>query len=127
MVRKALIIAVSILFLLPALSFADTLQGRVAKTGMASIDLTVFDAQGRPYPNGLHLLTDSKTKFAGVASSAGLRVQDAVQVNVSRLKDGRWHADSVSKLQRSQTNLPVSMPLHRTLWRMRSRVRKGRI
>ena len=88
--------------------FADTVQGRVAKTGMASVDLTVFDAQGRPYPNGLRLLTDSKTKFVGVSSTSSLRVQDAVQVNVSRLKDGRWHADSVQKLQRSQTNLPVS-------------------
>ncbi len=94
--------------LISSFAYADTLQGRVAKTGMASVDLTVFDAQGRPYPNGLHLLTDSKTKFSGVSSSAGLRVQDAVQVDVSRLKDGRWRADSVQKLQKTQTNLPVS-------------------
>jgi len=101
-----------VLFLLtafPSLAMADTIQGRVAKTGMASFDLTVFDAQGRPYPNGLHLLTDSKTKFSGgVTSSSALRVQDAVQANVSRLKDGRWRADSVTKLQKSQTNLPIS-------------------
>ena len=76
--------------LISTLAFADTLQGRVSKTGAASFDLTVFDAQGRPYPNGLHLLTDSKTKFTGVISSSNLRVQDAVQTNVSRLKDGRF-------------------------------------
>ncbi len=99
------------LFVLPlfcADALADTVQGRVAKTGMASVDLTVFDGQGRPYPNGLRLLTDSKTKFVGVSSSSNLRVQDAVQADVSRLKDGRWHADSIQKLQKSQTNLPVS-------------------
>ena len=106
--RKVSSLVVSILFLFPGLALADTIQGRVAKTGVASLDLTVFDAQGRPYPNGLHLLTDYKTKFTGVASSSNLRVQDAVQTNVSRLKDGRWHADTVQKLQNSQSNLPVS-------------------
>ena len=97
-----------LLMIFPSTAMAEAVQGRVVKTGFASFDLTVFDAQGRPYPNSLHLLTDSKTKFTGVASSAGLRVQDAVQTNLTHTKDGRWHADSVTKLQKSQTNLPVS-------------------
>ncbi len=74
-----------LLLAFPSVALAETIQGRVSKTGAASLDITVFDAQGRPYPNSLHLLTDSKTKFTGVTSSSKLRVQDPVQASVSRL------------------------------------------
>jgi hypothetical protein len=108
--RAPFAITLLLLTLFPVSAFADAIQGRVVKTGMASLDLTVFDPQGRPYPSGLHLLTDSKTKFSGVSSSSSLRIQDPVQAQVSRLKDGRWHADKVTKLSAQQASMPLAAP-----------------
>lgn len=92
----------------PSAALADVIQGSVVKTGAASLELAVYDAQGRMYPNTLRLKTDLKTKFSGVSSAAGLRLKDPVQVSVSPMKDGSWHADSVTKLMRSQSYVPVS-------------------
>lgn len=80
----------------PAL--ADTVQGHIARKTSSGIDLTVYDPQGRPYPNGLHLKVDMKTKLSGAASSASLRQGDLVQADVRRENDGTWRADSVTKL-----------------------------
>ena len=78
------------------------------KTSAAGLDLTVYDAQGRMYPNALRLKTDYKTKFSGVSSASALRLKDPVQVVLSQSKDGSWHADSVTKLVRTQSNVPYN-------------------
>jgi hypothetical protein len=81
---------------------ADTIQGSVRRTTIDGVDLTVYDRQGRPYPNGLHLKLDQRTKFAGVASKSGLRASDFVQVDVRQENDRTWRADSLTKLTSSQ-------------------------
>ena len=82
-----------------AAAYADTIQGRVANIAWKTLDMTVYDAQGRPYPNTLHLKTDSSTKYAGVSSSSALKKGDPVQTVVSQDKTGAWRADSVMKLK----------------------------
>lgn len=85
-------------FLFSAPAFADTVQGSVTRTSASGIDLTVYDPQGKPYPNGLHLKTDQKTKVSGMASVSALRRADFVQADVRRENDGTWRADSLTKL-----------------------------
>lgn len=83
-------------FSMPA--WADTVQGRIARTASSGVDLTVFDGQGRPYPNGLHLKVDQKTRYGGVPSSSGFRQGDWVQADVRQENDRSWRADSLTKL-----------------------------
>ena len=82
-----------------AAAFADTIQGRVATANRNLVDLTVYDGQGRPYPNALHLKVDSRTRFSGVSNASSLRMGDAVQTDVSRETSGQWRADAMTKLQ----------------------------
>ena len=79
--------------------FADAVQGRVARVNSHALDLTVYDAQGRPYPNALHLKVDGRTRLSGVPSLAAFRSQDPVSANVRQETAGVWRADSVSLLQ----------------------------
>jgi hypothetical protein len=94
--KKLWLVVVFLSLAIPA--SADTIQGSVRRTSIDGIDLTVYDTQGRPYPNGLHLKMDQKTKFAGVPSKSGLRPSDFVQVDVRQENDGTWRADSLTKL-----------------------------
>lgn len=104
--RLSIVLVVSLLSVSAGPAFAEVISGRVVKTGPASLAITVFDAQGRPYPNALAMKTSYRTKFSGITSPSALRLQDAVTVDVSRQNDGSWQAVSVTKLAASQTNLP---------------------
>jgi osmotically inducible lipoprotein OsmB len=84
-------------FAFPSFALADTVQGTVLKTGWTALDLTVYDAQGRPYPNPLHLKVDSQTRVSGVSSPAALRPKDSVRVDVRQEKNGVWRADNITK------------------------------
>ncbi len=101
----------AVLFLsFPALAFADTVQGRVAAAGTSALDMTVYDGQGRPYPNALHLKVDRYTRLDGVSSPTLLRQQDPVSVQVSQEETGLWRADSISLLQESGAAPRASAP-----------------
>ena len=92
----------SSIFLLPAIAMADTVQGTVAGTSRNTLDLTVFDGQGHPYPNKLHLKVDNRTRLGGYASTASIRKNDVVRADLSQEKTGAWHIDSINKLQAVQ-------------------------
>ncbi len=85
------------------IAFADTVQGRVAATSPSSLDMIVYDAQGHPYPNILHLKADRHTQLKGVGVVSLLKKQDAISVDVRQQNDGVWRADSITKLQTAQT------------------------
>lgn len=106
MCHRLLFVALFLSF--PALAFADTVQGRVATVSPGALDMTVYDSQGRPYPNTLHLKVDSRTRLNGFSSATNLRKQDAVSVDVRQEKTGIWRADSVSLLQGLATAQPVT-------------------
>ncbi len=107
-VCKLFLLAVFILSF-PAVVLADTVQGRVAAISSSALDLIVYDTQGRPYPNRLHLKVDSHTRANGVPSVAAFRKQDPVSANVRQEKAGVWHADSISLLQGAATVQPASV------------------
>lgn len=79
-------------------AFADTVQGTVAKASRSVVDMNVYDAQGRPYPNTLHLTVDRSTRFSGFSSPTMLRKMDPVTAHV-RQRSGAWYADSIGRFQ----------------------------
>lgn len=98
-----------LLVLVPTVALAESIQGSILKTSASGVDVAVYDAQGRMYPNALKLKTDYKTHYSGVSSPSSLRVKDPVQVTVSQQKSGVWHADSITKLSKiSQSNVPIN-------------------
>ena len=95
------ILSLSLIFLsaFQASSFADTIQGRAARVSARQLDVTVYDAQGRPYPHTLALKIDRNTRVTGIRAVTDLRVNDAVGAQVSQMEAGSWHADEVAYLQ----------------------------
>ena len=87
-------------------AFADVVQGRVASSSPGLLALTVFDAQGRPYPNTLRLKVDNRTKMTGYSNAALPRSKDMVRVDARQESSGQWRADSISKLQ--GVNMPAA-------------------
>ena len=109
--------ASSILILLIAFqsaAFADAIQGRVAHADSQALDVTVYDQQGRPYPNVLHLDVDDRTQVNGVSSIMNLRPNDAISAEVSQEESRSWHADRITLFQeinaRPATQNPSSSP-----------------
>ncbi len=96
---RILLLTVVLVLSVLILAFADTLQGRVVSASSSALNLTVFDSQGRPYPNTLHLKVDNHTTTSGVSSAANLRRNDPVQVEVSQEKSGACRADSIKKFK----------------------------
>ena len=80
-------------------AFADTLEGRVSQASSRALDVVVYDAQGRPYPNALRLKVDTRTQVSGVESVSDLRPNDAVGAEVHQEESGAWRADSVTLFQ----------------------------
>lgn len=93
------------------LASADSVQGRVIDATRTGLDMTVYDADGRPYPNALHINIDRRTQMNGILSPAQLRRADVVLADVSKDSDGTWVANSVSRLSESAAaQTPVSAP-----------------
>ena len=88
-----------LLSVLQTSAFADAVEGRVAQSGPQELDVVVYDAQGRPYPNALHLKVDGRTRLNGVTSASELGPNDAVGAEVRREESGIWRADSVTLFQ----------------------------
>ena len=87
------------LTVLQAAAFADSIEGRVARVSSQALDVTVYDAQGRPYPNALHLKVDNRTELRGITSILDLRPNEAVGAEVRQEEAGVWCADSVTLFQ----------------------------
>ena len=96
---RILLLTIVLVLSTPLWALADTVQGRVAGVSQSALDLTVYDSQGRPYPNKLHLKIDTRTTYSGVSSAAKLWKNDPVEVGVSQEKSGTWRADFVNKFQ----------------------------
>ncbi len=103
---SVLSVAVS-LFMSGSYAFADTIEGRIASSRSTGVELTVFDAQGRPYPNNLKLKVDNFTRLNNFPSMSGLKKQDLVRVDVKQGRDGAWHADSLTKLA-NRASVPLA-------------------
>ncbi len=80
-------------------AYADTIEGRIARVKPGALEVTVYDPQGRPYPNNLNLKTDRQTRVAGVSSLSQLRAKDAVSINVSQEESKVWRANEVALFQ----------------------------
>ena len=91
-------VLVLVVFLQSA-AYADTIQGRVAGVSPGTLGITVYDPQGRPYPNNLMLKTDYRTQVNGVSSLSQLRAEDPISVEVTQEKSRSWHADEVTLFQ----------------------------
>ena len=112
--RKACFRIVSVsalaLFSFSVLAMADVIQGRVVSSSSSALSLTVFDVQGRPYPNTLNLKVDNRTKMSGYSQASLPRSKDMVRVDAKQEKSGQWRADSVSKLKAEGMPQPVAAP-----------------
>ena len=84
---------------LQATAFAEMLEGRVVRANSQSLDLRVYDPQGRPYPNTLNLKVDAYTRVTGVSSVSNLRTDDAVSAQVYQDESRTWHVDRVTLFQ----------------------------
>lgn len=93
----ALILA--LLVALPIAAWADSIEGRVVSATPQNLEVTVYDAQGRPYPNALNLAVDGGTQVNGISNVSDLRPNDPVGVQVHQTEAGAWHADSVTRYQ----------------------------
>lgn len=93
-----------------AAAWADTVEGRVARSDAQRLDLVVYDAQGRPYPNQLRLKVDSRTRFQGVTSAARLRRDDAVSADVRQEESGIWRADNVVRFEQLSAQPATQKP-----------------
>src|SRR5258708_4645357 len=92
-------LAVVLLISLQLSAFADEIQGRVVQSNPDALVVTVYDAQGRPYPNSLSLRVDNYTQVVGVGSPLDLRPQDPIGAQIHQLETGEWHADRVTLFQ----------------------------
>ena len=92
-------LALGLFVFLQSAAYADTIQGRIARVSPGALDVTVYDPQGRPYPNNLQLMTDSRTEVNGASSLYDLRTNDAVSIEVSQLESRVWRAEEVTLFQ----------------------------
>ncbi len=93
----SLVLVLGILF--QGVAFADNIEGRIAGVRPGALEVTVYDPQGRPYPNNLQLSTDSRTRVYGARYLSELRPNDPVSIEVTQLESRAWHADEVNLFQ----------------------------
>jgi hypothetical protein len=93
-----------------AAAFADTIEGRVAAAAPGSFEVTVYDPQGRPYPNNLRLDVDQRTRLAGFSSFDQLNDGDPVSVDVTQQETGTWHADKIALFQNIEARPATKNP-----------------
>lgn len=98
LIRFASLFLVSLVFF-QATAFADTLEGRVVRANSRSLELKVYDPQGRPYPNNLNLEVNSRTRLVGASSISQLYPQDPVSVDVHQTESRTWVADRITLFQ----------------------------
>ena len=96
---RLVVLVLASFVLLQSAAYADNIEGRIARTGPGVLEVTVYDPQGRPYPNNLRLATDSRTRLSGVSSLSQLRADDPVSIDVTQQESRLWHADHVTLFQ----------------------------
>lgn len=96
---RGICLVVALISFLQVTGYADMVEGRVAQANAQALDVIVYDAQGRPYPNALRLQVDSRTQLNGISSVADLQPNDAIGADVRRQETGQWHADGVRLFQ----------------------------
>ncbi len=89
------------------MAYADNVQGRVVSARSGELQLTVFDAQGRPYPNNIKLKVDNFTRFNNFSSMSALKKQDVVSAEVRQGRDALWRADVLTRLS-NNANIPLA-------------------
>lgn len=82
-----------------AAGWADTIEGRVAQVYHDSLEVTVYDPNGRPYPNRLAVNVDEYTRLAGISSLRQLDSGDPISVDVRQEESGAWHAQKITLFQ----------------------------
>lgn len=92
-------LVVVLLGALEAVALADTIEGRVKQASPQALDVIVYDPQGRPYPNALHLKVDWRTRVNGVRSVSDLQPNDPISAEVRQEESGLWRADTVTRFQ----------------------------
>jgi hypothetical protein len=98
------------IFFFQAAGYAETLEGRVSKVYPSALDIVVYDAAGRPYPNSLPVKVKASTKFSGVTSLNRLRPNDAVGVSVHQEESRVWVADQVTRFQQVNAKPATQKP-----------------
>lgn len=91
-------------------AFADAIEGRVQFASSRALDVIVYDAQGRPYPNVLHLKADNRTTVSGAPSVSSLRPDDAIGADVSQEETGVWRVDHVTLFQQMNAQPATKAP-----------------
>lgn len=84
---------------LQTLALAEVIEGRVSRISSGLLVMTVYDPQGRPYPNTLNLKTDYRTRVSGVSSLSALRTNDAISAEIRQEESGVWRANQVTLFQ----------------------------
>lgn len=107
---KAFFLSVLMVCVMTTAALADVIQGRVAGIYANAIDMTVYDAQGRVYPNILRLKTDSGTRLNGFTTAAIIKKNDPLQIEVREESAGVWRADSITRLVSMSPYSRPSMP-----------------
>ena len=95
---------------LQAAAFADSIEGRVAQASPQRLDVIVYDAQGRPYPNALALKINAATELNGMESIFDLQPNDAVGADVHQEEGGAWAADRVTLFQQVDVQPATKKP-----------------
>ena len=95
---------------LQAAAFAETVEGRVAQTDPYALNMVIYDAEGRPYPNALHLKVDGDTRLNGFQSISELRSNAPVSAEVRQEESGVWRADSVTLFQQVDVQPATQKP-----------------
>ncbi len=84
---------------LQATAFAEAVEGRVSQADPYTLDMVIYDAEGRPYPNVLRLKVDGGTQLNGFQSILDLRPNAPVSAEIRQEETGVWRADSVTLFQ----------------------------
>ena len=79
-------------------AFADTVQGKIANKNTSGVNLAVYDAQGRPYPNFLRVEVKDPKQLAS------LRTYDWVKADVKQTKNGVWRSDKITRIKTPQVS-----------------------
>ena len=109
-VFRASLTGLALIMSFQAAAFADSVEGRVAKATPQELDMTVYDAEGRPYPNALILEIDPGTQLNGMRSMEDLYPNDAIGANIHQEEDGRWAADSITLFQQVDVQPATKKP-----------------
>ena len=104
----ALVLALISIFQVAA--FAEAVEGRVSSVSYENLDMIIYDAQGRPYPNTLRLAFDDRTQVSGAKSIADLRPNDPIGANIHQQETGAWHADTVTVFQQVNAQPATKQP-----------------